>query len=64
MNILKCFHTMLVFSKGKRHLLDERQPAQTQASAEHSFPLGVCLHGPDREGGLRGRKGNSAIYEE
>lgn len=52
MNILKCFHTMLVFSNGKRHLLDERQLAQTQASSKHSFSLGVCLHGPDRGGGL------------
>ena len=64
MNILKCFHTMPVFSNGKGHLLDERRLAQTQASSERSFPLGVCLHGPDREGAGRGGKGKGAIYEE
>lgn len=64
MNILKCFHTMLVFSNGKRQLLDERQLAQTQASSKRSFPLGVCLHGPDREGAWGGGKGKGAIYEE
>lgn len=48
---------MLVFSNGKRHLLDERRLAQTQASSKRSFPLRICLHGPDREGAWKGRRG-------
>lgn len=48
---------MRVFSNGKRRLLDERRLAQTQASSERSFPLGVCLHGPYREGAWGGEEG-------
>jgi len=64
MNILKCFHTMLAFSNGKWLLVEERQPAQTQASCKLSFPLGVCSHGPDREGTCGGGKAKGASFEE
>lgn len=37
---------------------------QTQASCELSFPLGVCLPGPDGEGARGGGKGEGAISEE